>query len=387
MVRRMRVLLLQHELSRTGAPRIGIDVFDSMRGDVEARTIALCGGPMEEDCRAIGPLNIIWRGRPMSQIVWRVFDRYERIRWIRDLHRWAPELIYVNSVAALLILQMVSLPDVPAIVHVHELRNALFPIMKKCPDLLVRRPVRYLAVSEAVRQDLVSECGIDKDRIAVIHEFVPERRIDDASSPQAGRPDVGTLVVGGAGVPSWRKGTKLWLQMVAEVRRLVGPLARFVWVGVPERPDFGWREGKNFRREVCLMGLDGVVELIPTTTRPFEHFARFDVFAMTSLEDPCPLVVLETMGLGTPVVCFAGGGGSPEVVADTGVIIPDFDPLAMARAIADLAADPQERVRLGALARQRVLANFTNRVQVPKIRRELELLLDRPSVASHQEEC
>jgi len=205
MVRRMRVLLLQHELSRTGAPRIGIDVFDSMRGDVEARTIALCGGPMEEDCRAIGPLNIIWRGRPMSQIVWRVFDRYERIRWIRDLHRWAPELIYVNSVAALLILQMVSLPDVPAIVHVHELRNALFPIMKKCPDLLVRRPVRYLAVSEAVRQDLVSECGIDKDRIAVIHEFVPERRIDDASSPQAGRPDVGTLVVGGAGVPSWRK--------------------------------------------------------------------------------------------------------------------------------------------------------------------------------------
>jgi glycosyltransferase involved in cell wall biosynthesis len=175
--------------------------------------------------------------------------------------------------------------------------------------------------------------------------------------------------------------------MVAEVRRLVGPSARFVWVGVPERPDFGWREGKSFRREVSLMGMDGVVDLIPTTTRPFEHFPRFDIFAMTSLEDPCPLVVLETMGLGTPVVCFAGGGGSPEVVADTGVIIPDFDPLAMARAIADLAADPQERARLGALARQRVLANFTNRVQVLKIRRELELLPDRPSVASYQEAC
>ena len=134
------------------------------------------------------------------------------------------------------------------------------------------------------------------------------------SNPQSGRPDVGTLVVGGAEVPSWLTGTNLWLQMGAVVRRLLGPLARFVCVGVPERPDLGWRGGKGFRRKVSLMGMDGVVDLIPTTTRPFEHFARFDVFAMTSLEDPRPLVVLETMGLGTPVVCFAGGGGSPEVV-------------------------------------------------------------------------
>jgi glycosyltransferase involved in cell wall biosynthesis len=320
----------------------------------------------------------------MSEAFWRVFDHYGRTRWIRDLRCWAPDLIYVNSVAALPILQMVSLPDVPSIVHVHELRSVLCAMMEKCPDLLVRRPSRYLAVSEAVRQALVSECGVDKDRIAVIHEFVPERRIDDASSHQAGRPDETTLVVGGAGIPSWRKGPKLWLQMVTEVRRLVGPTARFVWVGVPGRSGPCWREGKDFRREVSLMGLDGVVELIPPTTRPLEHFARFDVFAMTSLEDPCPLVVLETMGLGTPAVCFAGGGGSPEVVADTGVIIPDFDPLAMARAIADLAADPQKRARLGALARQRVLANFTDRVQVPKVRRELELLLDQPSVASHE---
>ena len=125
------------------------------------------------------------------------------------------------------------------------------------------------------------------------------------------------------------------------------------------------------------MGLDDMVEFIPPTPKPMEHFAGFDIFAMTSWEDPCPLVVLENMGLAKPVVCFAGGGGAPEVVGDTGVIIPDFDPQAMARAIADLAADPQQRARLGALARQRVLANFTDRVQVPKIRREIRLLVGR----------
>ena len=211
----------------------------------------------------------------------------------------------------------------------------------------------------------------------MVHVFVPERRIDGVSNGGVRRPDDDTLVIGGAGIPGWRKGTTFWLQMAAEVRRLVGPSTRFVWVGVPEWPDHPGTRGPSFGAKSHLMGLDDMVELIPPTPKPLEHFAGFDIFAMTSWEDPCPLVVLENMGLAKPVVCFAGGGGTPEVVGDTGVIIPDFDPRAMARAIADLAADPQQRARLGALARQRMLANFTDRVQVPKIRREIRLLVDR----------
>lgn len=59
------------------------------------------------------------------------------------------------------------------------------------------------------------------------------------------------------------------------------------------------------------------------------------------------------------------------------MIVPEFDPLAMARAIADLAARPPELARLGALASQRLRDNFTDRVQVPKIRRKMRLLVDR----------
>jgi len=213
----------------------------------------------------------------------------------------------------------------------------------------------------------------------VIHEFIPERRLDEVNISQAGRPEDDTLVIGGAGAVAWYKGTTLWLQTAAEVRRLIGPTARFVWVGAPEGDD-----GIKLRREVHLLGLDDAVELIPSTPRPLEHFARFDIFAMTSWEDPCPLVVLENMGLGKPVVCFAGGGGAPEEVGDTGVIVPEFDPRAMARAIADLAADPRERARLGGLARQRMRANFTDRVQVPKFRREVRLLTSGKSTAQAQ---
>ena len=110
--------------------------------------------------------------------------------------------------------------------------------------------------------------------------------------------------------PEYRggEGPTLWLQMVAEVRKLLGPSVRFVWVGIPEWPGPSWLDGLKFRREVQLLGLEGVVELVPSTPKALEHFADFDVFAMTSWEDPCPLVVLENMGLGTPVVCFEGAG-------------------------------------------------------------------------------
>jgi len=371
MAQKTKVLLLLHDLSRTGAPRSVINVFDAMRDEVEVRTIASLDGPLAEDCRAIGPLSIVSEWLPGN--VWqRAYGRFERGRWFREFHRWAPDLIYINSVAALPIARWAPLPEVPAILHVHELHSYLEPIMRMYPDLMVQRPTRYLAVSEIVLQALVTECGIERNRIAVIHPFVSAQFIDGASSNQTVLSADCNLVVGGCGTPGWRKGTTLWLQMAAEVRRLVGLSARFVWVGVPDGP-----EGIMFRREVHLMGLDDSVELIPSTPKPWKQFTRFGVFAMTSWEDPCPAVVMESMVLGTPVVCFAGGGGAPEVVGDTGVIIPDFNPQAMARAIADLAADPQQRARLGALARQRMRANFTERVIVPKIRGELRLLVGR----------
>jgi glycosyltransferase involved in cell wall biosynthesis len=338
-------------------------------------------GPLEQDCRGIGPLTILDEILPRGRIWQRAYRRVQWRHWVRDLHRWAPHLIYINSVASLPIARTVPLPEVPAIVHVRELHSELFRILKECPDLLTRMPMRYIAVSDVVRRALVTECGIARDRIEVINVFIPEWRLDAVPRPPIRRPDNGTVVVGGCGIPGWRKGTTLWLQMAAEVRRLVGPSALFVWVGVPEWPDPNWHEGVKFRREVSLLGLDGTVELISLTDKAFEHFARFDIFAMTSWEDPCPRVVLENMGLGTPVVCFAGGGGAREVLGDTGVVVTDFDPGAMARAIAGLAASPQERARLGALAKRRMRANFTDRAQVPKIRREINLLLDRQPYA------
>lgn len=205
------------------------------------------------------------------------------------------------------------------ILHVRELHSHIKPVMKAFSEFLVARPSRYIAVSDAVQHALVRECGIEQRRIQVINVFIPERHFETIRAESTRRNDR-ALVIGGSGRPGWRKGTTLWLQMAAEARRLLGPSVGFVWVGMTEWPDPHWLEGLKFQREAHLLGLENCIDFIPSNSRPLEYFANFDVFAMTSWEDPCPRVVLENMGLGKPVICFAGGGGAPEVVGDTGVI-------------------------------------------------------------------
>jgi glycosyltransferase involved in cell wall biosynthesis len=69
------------------------------------------------------------------------------------------------------------------------------------------------------------------------------------------------------------------------------------------------------------------------------------------------------MILRKPVVCFASCAWTAETVADTGVVVPELSPVAMAAAIADLVRRPDRMARSGTAARQRALADvraFTN---------------------------
>ena len=75
--------------------------------------------------------------------------------------------------------------------------------------------------------------------------------------------------------------------------------------------------------------------------------------------DGLPNIVLEAMASGTALVATPAGGIA-NVVADgeTGRIVAERDPAALAAAIAALAGAPAERSRLGAAARVAVTSQF-----------------------------
>jgi glycosyltransferase involved in cell wall biosynthesis len=88
--------------------------------------------------------------------------------------------------------------------------------------------------------------------------------------------------------------------------------------------------------------------------------AGCDVFCLPSSAEGLPLVVLEAMAAGKPVVATAVGG-VPELVihGETGLLVAPGDVDALRRALADLLADPERARRLGDAGRERVRASFT----------------------------
>lgn len=365
-MRKLRVLLLLHVANRSGAPKMVLDAFEQMTDAIELRTLTLYGGEQEARIRRLGRLTNVKYPALMAE-AGGPLRRLAKVAWqgvALPLRLWKPDLIYVNSTAALPIARHLPLPDVPVLMHVHETGTLLEYHVSRYADTFRTRPARYLGVSRSVCAALTETHGIPSERVGLLYNFLSDEPGIDAPAASSARP----LVVGGAGTPNWYKGTDLWLQMAVCLRDRLGPEnVRFVWVGMNAR-----EESLQFRAMARKLGIESLVEFLDATARPLEVYARFDVFAMTSWEESFSLVVLENMRLGKPVVCFGGSGGPPEVVGEAGIIVPEFSPSQMAKEIAGLAANAQERLRLGALARARACREFSAAAQIPKLRAEIE---------------
>lgn len=124
---------------------------------------------------------------------------------------------------------------------------------------------------------------------------------------------------------------------------------------------------ETLRRQIDELVLGDHVEMLGA--RPQSDLIRYlhnaAVFAAPCVvgadgnRDGLPTVVLEAMALGTPCVA-TDVTGLPEVVrnVETGLMVPQHNPTALADAIARLLADPALRVRLAARARKLIEAEF-----------------------------
>jgi glycosyltransferase involved in cell wall biosynthesis len=86
-----------------------------------------------------------------------------------------------------------------------------------------------------------------------------------------------------------------------------------------------------------------------------------------------PLVVLEAMAAGLPVVATRRGA-IPEMVDDgvTGLLVPERDVGALAAALDRLRRDPARRRALGEAARRRWAAEFTAELAIARVSQALE---------------
>src|SRR5215217_8240160 len=207
------------------------------------------------------------------------------------------------------------------------------------------RRARYVAVSEATRQELVT-LGVRPAAVTVVHNGMA------ATGPAAAgsRTPFPSVCVLGRLVPLKR--VELALEAAARIRPHL-PGLRVLVVGQ------GWWEPR-LREAVDRLGLRGAVELLGWVDEETKQrvLASSWALAMPSVKEGWGRAVLEAAANGTPTVAFRAAGGLRESVVhgSTGLLADDLDEFT--RHLAWVLLNRHLRERLGEAARLHA-ARFT----------------------------
>jgi glycosyltransferase involved in cell wall biosynthesis len=119
---------------------------------------------------------------------------------------------------------------------------------------------------------------------------------------------------------------------------------------------------RQLAERAAALGVGGGVRLLGHRPDARLLLDAADVFVLPSLHEGMPLVALEAMEAGLPMVVTRVIGSAEVVVhGETGLLTPAGDAPALGRALAALLADPALRARLGRAGRRRYLEHFTRR--------------------------
>ena len=210
-----------------------------------------------------------------------------------------------------------------------------------------------VAVSENDRRALIERGLCIADKITVIHNAYqsdsPEQEPKDTSAGVNGG------VIGFVGRLTDQKGVEYLLRAVPDVLARF-PGTKFVIVG--DGPERG-----RLERLAGELQVTAAVDFAGYQASPVSHIQAMDVVAIPSIYDPFPLVTLEVMALGRPVVGSAVGG-IPEAVEEgrTGLLVPPREPGALAAALVKLLDSPELRRDMGVAGRARARRLFSPEV-------------------------
>ena len=273
-----------------------------------------------------------------------------------------PHVLHAHSGTARLSLPAVlASPSLPRVLEVHEpLADGLHSRLTNNIEVGMVKAAgfRPFAHSTHVRDATARIVGWRPERIPLVPLGVPVH-VPDPDAGLSLRAELGiapdALVVVGVGRAP-QKNIPLMVRVGADVVRKLGtsgPPTVFLIVG---------RQEPEVQLLIDELGVSEHVRVVPPLARLTDAFDAADLFLSTSHYEGFGLAVAEAMVAGVPVVGTAVGGVT-DVVEDgvTGRLLSAGDRPGLAMACRELLTDPTTRARMGAAARERVLARFTRR--------------------------
>jgi len=235
-----------------------------------------------------------------------------------------------------------------------KLTAGFYPILQYLENTYLRKSSHLIAVSKWITQFLPESL---QEKTTVIHNGVDVERFSPAHKYTAGFFDfvssIKKPIVLYTGRLLFLKGMEVLIQSMKDI--LQKRSAYFIIAGTGDIPK--WRSMLSDVPEDSYTFM-GYVD--------YENinylYAKADIFLLPSLTESFPLVLLEAMASGVPVVATKVGG-IPEMIdhLSNGILIEPNKPDALTEAIELLLRNPELRMELSRKARLKVERQFTGK--------------------------
>lgn len=343
-------LIATHELSRTGAPVVALDLVREASQTHNVIVASLRDGPLLADfleyaCEAVVTTKLLGD-----------FAHYKSEAFAKI------EFAIVNSVEAWAFIPFLVAREIPFASYVHEYANYLFPTYKSTftglfADLLVFSSEHVRDSWEGRLQDI--EFDTARDSTILRQRNFSVGGVDTVALEGArarlssilGRDLSKVRLVCGAGHLQWRKGTDIFV-MAAQICRSRDRDTVFVWIGDGlnfEDIGFGvWM--KYHMRQAGSDRAGGNLYFLPAGPAYGDLLAASDAMFVSSRLDPLPNVVFDALDTGCRIVQFEGASGFGDSLYSSTehfISVEYGNPQAAAEAIVSL---PRKRPSAGVVS-------------------------------------
>lgn len=340
---RPTVLVVVHDMSRTGAPVLGWNIVRRLgRSGRRVAVVALGGGELAEHFRS--EADEVVEAMPQEDL--------EALAGT-VVRRFRPRYALCNSAATAPFGQHLEGLGVRTIGLIHEFGSQArhVPGLAAClaewadvvfPAEIVRRSMVDHFPDVALRQTVLMPQG---------KSMVPAKagsRPND-TLPLSIRRTYDYLVVGAVTV-DYRKGVDLFLSAASAAAAKAPELKiGFLWIGRRRTDDGVYLS--FIEEQARRSGIADRFELMAATEFVESAYRAADAFFLSSRLDPMPNVCIDAGSAGLPIVCFAGASGMADMLAASDacreLVVPHCNAEAAGAVIAGLARDRQRSRRLG----------------------------------------
>jgi glycosyltransferase involved in cell wall biosynthesis len=283
-------------------------------------------------------------------------------RNVDTLHCHGHKSTFYGTIAAMITKTPVVLS------HVHGLGRTKNFKRKLANFLLFRKIVRFIAVANSVKEDVLRvNRFLSAEKLTVLENSVDYKRFADLSTTKEGAKRMlgfpsDALVFGTVGRLSPNKGQIYLIKAFVKVKQVI-PSAHLIFTG-----DGPLR--RNLEKDATKTGLLDSIHFLGRRDDIEKIYKAIDVFVLPSIgSEGMPRVILEAMAAGVPCI-GTKVGGTPEVICndDIGYVVEPGDSEALAEAMMKLAKiTPDKRQKLVDNARQRIYSHYSHDVVMRKL--------------------